>query len=64
LLDIASGGKVVAVFWEKQIELWDITAAKKLKLRLNNSAPTFFGTNFVCRKACHNGHLWHGVTFQ
>jgi RNA polymerase sigma factor (sigma-70 family) len=31
LLDVASGGKAVAVVREKQIELWDIAAAKKLK---------------------------------
>lgn len=31
LLDVASGGKVVAVVREKQIELWDAAAAKKLK---------------------------------
>jgi WD40 repeat protein len=31
LLDIASGGKVVAVVREKQIELWDIATTKKLK---------------------------------
>jgi WD40 repeat protein len=31
LLDIASGGKVLAVVREKQIELWDAAAAKKLK---------------------------------
>jgi WD40 repeat protein len=31
LLDVASGGKVVAVVREKQIELWDIATAKKLK---------------------------------
>jgi WD40 repeat protein len=32
LLDVASGGKVVAVVREKQIELWDAAAAKKLKV--------------------------------
>jgi len=31
MLDVASGGKVVAVVREKQIELWDIATAKKLK---------------------------------
>jgi RNA polymerase sigma factor (sigma-70 family) len=31
LLDVASGGKVVAVVREKQVELWDVAAAKKLK---------------------------------
>ena len=31
LLDIASGGKVVAVVREKQIELWDTATVKKLK---------------------------------
>jgi RNA polymerase sigma factor (sigma-70 family) len=31
LLDVASGGKVVAVVRDKQIELWDAAAAKKLK---------------------------------
>jgi WD40 repeat protein len=31
LLDVASGGKVVAVVRDKQIELWDVAAAKKLK---------------------------------
>jgi RNA polymerase sigma factor (sigma-70 family) len=31
LLDVASGGKVVAVVREKQVELWDAAAAKKLK---------------------------------
>jgi WD40 repeat protein len=31
LLDVASGGKVVAVVREKQIELWDTATAKKLK---------------------------------
>jgi WD40 repeat protein len=31
LLDIASGGKIVAVVRDKQIELWDITTTKKLK---------------------------------
>ena len=31
MLDVASGGKVVAVVREKQIELWDTAAAKKLK---------------------------------
>jgi len=32
LLDVASGGKVVAVVREKQIELWDAVTAKKLKV--------------------------------
>jgi len=31
MLDVASGGKVVAVVPEKQMELWDIATAKKLK---------------------------------
>jgi WD40 repeat protein len=31
LLDIASGGKLVAVVREKQVELWDTDAVKKLK---------------------------------
>src|SRR5262249_7356514 len=31
LLDVASGGKVVAVVREKQIELWDFASGKKLK---------------------------------
>jgi WD40 repeat protein len=31
LLDIASGGKTVAVLRDNQIELWDIAATKKLK---------------------------------
>src|SRR5262249_10337341 len=31
LLDVASGGKVVAVVREKQIELWDTATARKLK---------------------------------
>jgi RNA polymerase sigma factor (sigma-70 family) len=31
LLDVASGGKVVAVVREKQVELWDAAAVKKLK---------------------------------
>ena len=31
LLDIASGGKVVAVVREKKIELWDVATTKKLK---------------------------------
>jgi WD40 repeat protein len=31
MLDVASGGTVVAVVREKQIELWDIAAAKKVK---------------------------------
>ena len=31
MLDVASGGKVVAVVREKQIELWDTATAKKLK---------------------------------
>jgi WD40 repeat protein len=31
LLDVASGGKVVAVVREKQIELWDVASGKKLK---------------------------------
>jgi WD40 repeat protein len=31
MLDIASGGKVVAVVREKQVELWDTAAEKKLK---------------------------------
>jgi RNA polymerase sigma factor (sigma-70 family) len=31
LLDVAPGGKVVAVVREKQIELWDVATAKKLK---------------------------------
>ena len=31
LLDVASGGKVVAVVREKQIELWDTATTKKLK---------------------------------
>jgi RNA polymerase sigma factor (sigma-70 family) len=31
MLDVASGGKVVAVVREKQVELWDAAAAKKLK---------------------------------
>jgi RNA polymerase sigma factor (sigma-70 family) len=31
LLDVASGGKVVAVIREKQIELWDFASGKKLK---------------------------------
>src|SRR5262249_12349720 len=31
MLDVASGGKVVAVVREKQVELWDTTATKKLK---------------------------------
>jgi RNA polymerase sigma factor (sigma-70 family) len=31
MLDVASGGKVVAVVREKQIELWDIATAKKVK---------------------------------
>jgi RNA polymerase sigma factor (sigma-70 family) len=31
LLDLASGGKVVAVVREKQVELWDAATAKKLK---------------------------------
>jgi RNA polymerase sigma factor (sigma-70 family) len=31
LLDVASGGKFVAVVREKQVELWDAAAAKKLK---------------------------------
>ena len=31
LLDIAAGGKVVAVVREKQIELWDTATTKKLK---------------------------------
>jgi WD40 repeat protein len=31
LLDIAPGGKVVAVVREKQVELWDTAAVKKLK---------------------------------
>ncbi len=31
LLDVASGGKVVAVVREKQIELWDTATEKKLK---------------------------------
>jgi RNA polymerase sigma factor (sigma-70 family) len=31
LLDVATGGKVVAVVREKQVELWDAAAAKKLK---------------------------------
>jgi WD40 repeat protein len=32
LLDVASGGKVVAVVREKQIELWDTATPKKLKV--------------------------------
>jgi WD40 repeat protein len=31
LLDVASGGEVVAVVREKQVELWDAATAKKLK---------------------------------
>jgi RNA polymerase sigma factor (sigma-70 family) len=31
MLDVASGGKVVAVVRDKQIELWDVATAKKLK---------------------------------
>ncbi len=31
MLDVASGGKVVAVVRDKQIELWDTATAKKLK---------------------------------
>jgi WD40 repeat protein len=31
MLDVASGGKVVAVVHEKQVELWDTEAVKKLK---------------------------------
>jgi RNA polymerase sigma factor (sigma-70 family) len=31
MLDVSSGGKVVAVVREKQIELWDAATAKKLK---------------------------------
>jgi RNA polymerase sigma factor (sigma-70 family) len=31
LLDVASGGKVVAVVREKQVELWDTATVKKLK---------------------------------
>jgi RNA polymerase sigma factor (sigma-70 family) len=31
MLDVASGGKVVAVVREKRIELWDMATAKKLK---------------------------------
>jgi WD40 repeat protein len=31
MLDVASGGKVVAVVREKKIELWDVVAAKLLK---------------------------------
>ena len=31
LLDIAAGGKVVAVVRDKQIELWDTAASKLLK---------------------------------
>lgn len=31
MLDVASGGKVVAVVREKQIEIWDAVTAKKLK---------------------------------
>src|SRR5262249_645140 len=31
MLDVASGGQVVAVVREKQIELWDVASGKKLK---------------------------------
>src|SRR5258708_14823489 len=32
MLDVASGGKVVAVVREKQVELWDTATVKKLKV--------------------------------